>query len=150
MRLEPASVTGRLNQALQRHQAAAQGKPVEEQALRDGLRISLSELGRARAAEAQKNSDIDDSDLPASIKQVLKMIRELKAQIAAKQAELDAVLAVQGLDPDAQRAQIEAIQTQLSTLNGALAGANAILIQLLGGQDLSDEQKQAAALLAMA
>jgi hypothetical protein len=50
--------------------------------------VSLSELGRARSAAAEKNGDIDDSDLPDEIKQTLKLIRQLKAQIAARQGAL--------------------------------------------------------------
>lgn len=149
MRLDSNALTHNLSLAVQRQKAAAQGETADPQTLREGLRVTLSELGQARSASAQKHNDIDDSELPQTIKQILKMIRELKAQIAAKQAELKALLADSSLDAQARRVQAEAIQGELSSLNGALASANANLIQIMREQGLSSEQMQLVATLAM-
>lgn len=142
MRLEAAGLVDRLSVALARRNTQAEGSSVDKQALRDGLRVSLSELGKARSAAAEKNRDIDESSLPDSVKQVLKMIRELKEQIAAKQAELEAVMADPGLDPETRRLRVEALHSELASLNAALASANGSLLKLTRELDLSDVQMQ--------
>ena len=148
MRIDITSALNNLTRSFQRQASAAERTPEE---LREGLRVSLSELGRNLSAKTEKkNRDIDESGLPNSIKQLLKMIRELKAQIAAKEAELKALMADQNLDPEARQVKAEALQSELAMLNGAWASANANLIKQLLEQGLSDEQMLAATTLAMA
>ena len=148
MRIDITSALNNLNTSFQRQASTAERTPEE---LREGLRISLSELGRSLSAKTEKkNQDIDESGLPDSVKQLLKMIRELKAQIAAKEAELKALMADQNLDPEARQVQLEALQSELAMLNGAWASANANLIKQLQEQGLSDEQMLTATTLAMA
>ena len=146
MRIDITSALNNLTSSFQRQASTAERTPEE---LREGLRVSLSELGRSLSAK-KKNQDIDESGLPDSIKQLLKMIRELKAQIAAKEAELKALMADQNLDPEARQVQLEALQSELAMLNGAWASANANLIKQLQEQGLSDEQMLTATTLAMA
>lgn len=142
MRVDFAVSTGRIAQALERklHTTVAEQADSDPQAARDGLRVSLSELGRARSMATEKNSDIDDSDLPKEIKQTLKLIRELKAQIAAKQEALKALATDQSLSPEAHRLKSEALQGELSSLSAALTGANAALLSLMRDAGLSQEQ----------
>ena len=151
MRLELTDVSSRMKAALERKRAVAEGvvesSEADQQALRDSLRVSLSELGKARSAAAQKNRDIDESSLPDVIKDLLKRIRELKAQVDAKKAELEKVMGDQSLDPEAKRIKIEALQGELASLQGALSSANATLIEILREQDLSDQQMQEVASL---
>ena len=80
-------LSNRLSIALQRRNAAADSSHEDGQALRDGLRVSLSALGKVHSAAEQKNRDIDESSLPDTIKQVLRMIRALKAQIVQMLSE---------------------------------------------------------------
>ncbi|WP_313110870.1 hypothetical protein [Stutzerimonas nitrititolerans] len=148
MRIDITSALNNLNTSFQRQASTAERTPGE---LREGLRVSLSELGRSLSAKTEKkNQDIDESGLPDSVKQLLKMIRELKAQIAAKEAELKALMADQNLAPEARQVQLEALQSELAMLNGAWASANANLIKQLQEQSLSDEQMLTATTLAMA
>jgi Sec-independent protein translocase protein TatA len=153
MRLESTQLSTRMNLALERKSAAAEGvvasSEADQQALRDSLRVSLSELGKARSAAAQKNSDIDESSLPDVLKDLLKRIRELKEQIEAKKAELEEVMQDQSLDPEAKRIKIEALQGELAALQGALSSANATLLKATREQDLSDQQMQEVASLIM-
>ncbi len=142
MRVESTSMIGRLGLALERKSAAAEGAEPDDQALRDSLRVSLSELGKARSAAAQKNQDIDDSSLPDVVKDLLKRIRELKEQIEAKKEELKAVTSDQSLDPEAKRLKIETLQAELASLQGALSSANATLLKVMRDQNLSDQQMQ--------
>lgn len=148
MRIDITSVLGNLTRSFQRQASAAERTPEE---LREGLRVSLSELGTSLSAKTgEKNRDIDESGLPDSVKQLLKMIRELKAQIAAKEAELKALMADRNLDPEARQVKMEALQSELAMLNGAWASANANLIQQMREQGLSDEQMLTATTLAIA
>ena len=117
--------------------------------MRDGLQVSLSELGQSLSVKTDQNRDIDESGLPETIKQLLKMIRQLKAQIAEKRAQLQALMTQQELDSETRRVRAQALQAELTTLNGALATANANLIKLMRESGLSSEQMMAASRLAM-
>ncbi|MBX9763511.1 MAG: hypothetical protein K2Y24_10865 [Pseudomonadaceae bacterium] len=144
MRVELTSMIGRLGLAVERKNATADGVDgveKDDQALRDSLRVSLSELGKARSA-AQKNQDIDDSSLPDLIKDLLKRIRALKEQIEAKKEELNAVMSDQSLDPEAKRLKIETLQSELASLQGALSSAHTTLLKALREQGLTDQQMQ--------
>jgi hypothetical protein len=152
MRVELTSMIGRLGLALERKSATAkgvEGVEKDDQALRDSLRVSLSELGKARSAAAQKNQDIDDSSLPDLIKGLLKRIRALKEQIEAKKEALNAVMSDQSLDPDAKRLKIETLQSELASLQGALSSAHATLLKTLREQGLTDQQMQEVSSLLM-
>lgn len=146
MRISSSGPLNNLVQGVQRHLTAVEKTPEE---VREGLRVSLSELGKSMSAKPDKNEDIDNSDLPKAIKDLLKMIRELRAQIAEKQAQIDAIMSDQSLDAEAKRQQIEGLQTELASLNSALTTANANLIKLMRENGLSSEQMQAATTLAM-
>ncbi|MHA6493402.1 hypothetical protein ACX0MV_09155 [Pseudomonas borbori] len=149
MRLEPATLLERLNSGIQRHQRAARGEETDPQEVRDGLRVSLSELGKARSANAKGDDAVEESDLPPSVQQALKMIRELKAKIAAKQEELKAVMADRSLSTEARQTKSAELQSELTTLNGALAMANASLLKLMRESGLTPEQMQLAGRLAL-
>ncbi|CAM3800044.1 hypothetical protein [Ectopseudomonas alcaliphila] len=146
MRISSSGPLNNLVQGVQRQLTAVEKTPEE---MREGLRVSLSELGKSMSAKPDKNEDIDNSDLPKAIKDLLKMIRELRAQIAEKQAQIDAIMSDQSLDAEAKRQQIEGLQTELASLNSALTTANANLIKLMRENGLSSEQMQAATTLAM-
>lgn len=146
MRIPSSGPLSNLAQSVQRQFTAAEPSPEE---VREGLRVSLSELGKSMSAKPDKNEDIDKSELPQAIKDLLKMIRELRAQIAEKQAQIDVIMSDQSLDAEAKRQQIEGLQTELASLNSALTTANANLIKLMRENGLSSEQMQAATALAM-
>ena len=146
MRIPSSGPLSNLAQSVQRQFTAVEPSPEE---VREGLRVSLSELGKSMSAKPDKNEDIDKSELPQAIKDLLKMIRELRAQIAEKQAQIDAIMSDQSLDAEAKRQQIEGLQTELASLNSALTTVNANLIKLMRENGLSSEQMQAATALAM-
>jgi Sec-independent protein translocase protein TatA len=105
--------------------------------------VSLSELGKAKSKQAEENKDIDDSNLPDIIKQMLKTIRDLKQQIAEKQAEIDKAKQ-DGLQSEQQQEKLKLLQTELSMLNSALSSAQQSLNKAMQQQELSDEQIQTA------
>ncbi|MGL4318313.1 MAG: hypothetical protein ACRCTL_17080 [Pseudomonas sp.] len=147
LRVDTAAVIDRLGLGVQRQAERAGGEEPDAGEVMAGLRVSLSELGRTRAAA--KNDDIDESGLPDSVKEILKLIRALKQQIAEKQDELKALMAEPGLDPETRRLRVEALQTELAGLQGALSAASANLIKVMREAGLSGEQMQTAAKLAM-
>jgi hypothetical protein len=102
---------------------------------------------KAAAAEKTSNSDIDDSGLADNVKQLLKMIREIKKQIAEKQAEMAAVMADKSLSPDQARAKATALQSALGALQASLTSAQASLTKAM--KDLSAGDAIKAAGLAM-
>ena len=76
----------------------------------EGVTVTISAAAfKAAGVEQRSNADIDDSGLEDSVKQVLKMIRQLKQQIAEKQAELAAVAADNTLSPEEARAKVSVL-----------------------------------------
>lgn len=149
MRVESAGMMDRLSQGVQRQFArSSDTTPVDEQA-DAGIRVTLSELGLNRSQQASKNDDIDKSDLPDTIKNILKTIRALRQQIAEQMAKLQAITADESLSPESRAAQAQALQLQISTLNGALSTASASLIKAAKDAGLSGEQMQSVATLSM-
>jgi hypothetical protein len=147
LRIDVGGLTERLSLGIQRQVARERGETPSAKAVADGLRVSLSELGRVRSSA--KNADIDESNLPESIKELLRLIRALKQQIAEKQAELEAVMAEPGLDPETRQLRVEALRNELASLQGALSSASANLLKAMHEAGLSDEQMQTAAGLAL-
>lgn len=111
--------------------------------------VNISEQGKTKAREAEKNKDIEESGLPDNIKDLLKYIRELKTQISEKQAELQKVMADKQQSEEEWEVKIKQLQSELVALNGALVNANLNLRKALEDSNLSDEQRSAAASLAL-
>lgn len=108
-----------------------------------GLKVTLSAEGLMRSKTESKNSDIDESGLPDTVKQLLKMIRELKAQLAEKMAELQALMAQSDMDDETRQARAQALQTEVGSISGALSTATAELARVMRDQKLSTEQSAA-------
>ncbi|WP_271408328.1 hypothetical protein [Pseudomonas sp. Q1-7] len=138
LRLDTNSTVSRVAESVRRQAARQEGDSVDMASLRQGLRVSLSDLGKP--GQPPKNDDIDESSLPDAIKEVLKMIREIKAQIAERKAELEAIAADRSLDEETRMQRMEAVQSQLASLQGALSSANANLAKLVREAGLSQEQ----------
>ena len=148
LRVDMNGLVERLALGVQRQTARAGGEVASEEEVRDGLRVTLSELGKVRATA--QNDDIDEADLPDNIKEILKLIRALRQQIAEKQAELQALMAEAGMDPQLKQMRVEALRGELASLQGALSTAQASLVDALKDKRLSDDQRMKAASLAMA
>ncbi|NWF06851.1 hypothetical protein [Pseudomonas salomonii] len=118
--------------------ATTEDKPAEPNAA-EGVKVVISGAGMGMAsAEKSSNSDIDESSLSDSAKTLLKMIRELKKQLAEKMAELSAAMADTSLTPEAQRARVANIQGDVAMLQAALVTAQTQL-----GKVLKSEPPQA-------
>ncbi|AZF54406.1 hypothetical protein C4J85_3938 [Pseudomonas sp. R4-34-07] len=110
----------------------------------EGVTVTISAAAfQAAGAAKSSNSDIDDSGLDDSTKQVLKMIRQLKQQIAEKQAELAAVAAANNLSPEEARARTSALQSEISSLQAGLMSAQTSLAKSMKGMSAEDSMKAA-------
>lgn len=138
LRLDTNNPLLRVVESVRRQVARREEGPVDTDGVREGIRVSLSNLGKASAP--QKNDDIDESNLPDGIKELLKLIRALKAQIAERQAELDAIAADKSLDEDSRLQHLEAVRSQLNALRSALTSAQLNLAKAVREAGLSDEQ----------
>ncbi|WP_177410183.1 hypothetical protein [Pseudomonas sp. LFM046] len=134
LRLDTNSPLMRVAEAVRRQVARREEGPADADGVREGIRVSLSNLGKTSAP--QKNDDIDESSLPDGIKELLKLIRALKAQLAERQAELDAIAADGTLDVQ----RLEAVRSQLNALRSALTSAQLNLAKAVREAGLSDEQ----------
>ncbi|AZC23695.1 hypothetical protein [Pseudomonas sessilinigenes] len=117
---------------------------------REGVKVSLSGAGLKKSSSvAGRDSDIDESGLPQSVKQILKMIRKLQQQISEKLAELQAVMADKRLSPEEAKVRIGSLQSDLAMLNGGLLSANASLVKAMRQEGLTPEQVMKASALLM-
>lgn len=138
LRVDTNSMIAGVADAVRRQVARREGEPVDTGAVRQGIRVSLSDLGKP--GRAQKNDDIEKSSLLDGIKELLKMIRELKAQIAERRAELEAIASDRSLDDETRSQRMEGLRNQLVSLQSALSCANLNLAKLVRESGLSDEQ----------
>ncbi|NBF14783.1 hypothetical protein GV729_05785 [Pseudomonas sp. Fl4BN2] len=104
----------------------------------EGVKVVISGAAM-KLAKAQKdqNDDIEGSGLPDQVQKILKMIREIKKQIAEKQAQLQQVMANSNLNPEQAKAQAAGLQAAIAGLSAALLNANASLVKAM--KDLSGE-----------
>ncbi|MBC3234886.1 paraquat-inducible protein B [Pseudomonas lurida] len=111
----------------------------------EGVPVTISGAAMKAAADQKtSNSDIDDSGLSDNIKNLLKMIRQIKKQIAEKQAEMAALLADKNLSPDQVRARLSGLQSALSALQASLTGVQASLTKAMKDMTVNDAAKTAA------
>ena len=105
-------------------------------------RVSLSPAGlqQAKAASQGENQAIDDSGLPDTLKHLLKLIRQLKAQLQERNLALQKVMSNSGLGDAERSLQARQLQAEIGTLNGALATVMKQLAKAMKTADLSQEQ----------
>ncbi|WP_219269205.1 hypothetical protein [Pseudomonas sp. Xaverov 259] len=119
--------------------------PQVDSAAVEGVAVTISGAAmKAAADEKTSNSDIDDSGLADNVKNLLKMIREIKKQIAEKQAEMAALMADKNLSPDQMRARLSGLQSALSALQASLVGMQTSLTKAMKDMSASDAAKTAA------
>ena len=116
----------------------------------EGVKVTISGAAlKAASAQKSQNSDIEDSGLPESIQNILKMIREIRKQIAEKMARLQEVMTNRSLSPEQARAQASALQSEIAGLNSALIMASASLSKAMKDSQLNAEDTLKAGSLAM-
>lgn len=123
--------------------AAETESPRTDQA--KGITVTLSLEGmrksdEAGGAEKAANKDIDDSELPPIIKQMLKTIRAMRKQLAEKKEELAQLMANKSLDEEQKMAQAKVLQSAIQTLGTAITNTQNGLAKAAKEQKLTAEQ----------
>lgn len=124
------------------------------QPIGESVRISISAealnaAAKHQKAEQNKHADIDDSDLPDTMKGLLKRIRELREQLEQKQLELQQVMADQKLSESEKEQKVSRLQGEVAALSGAVASAMQDLDELMNSKNISADQKKTAGFLLM-
>lgn len=148
--INSSNVTGHLAQQVSAKFERDPDDPVDLHTALQGIKVTLSEQSKNISEAARDNKDIDESSLPDNIKQILKMIRELRAQLAEKQAELQALMADQSLSEEERMQKAQGLQGEISTLNGAISTANGELIKAIHDANMTPDQLQEMSTLMMA
>lgn len=117
--------------------------------------VDISPMGKAlsltqgKTGKARNDDDIDNSSLPGGIKELLKRIRDLNEQIQQKMIELRQIQANQRLNEQERAQALERVQGELSSLNGALVKANAMLLKAMDDAELGGDARMEVAQLLM-
>ncbi|KVV02449.1 MULTISPECIES: hypothetical protein [Pseudomonas] len=112
------------------------GAPVE------GVKVTISGAAlKTASAQKSQDNDIAESGLSDQVQKILKMIRELKKQIAEKQAQLQQVMTNKSLSPEQANAQASALQSAISVLNAALMTAISSLNEAMKDSSADDAVK---------
>ncbi|MEK1943851.1 MAG: hypothetical protein AAAB16_26035 [Pseudomonas sp.] len=149
--INTSNVTGHLAQQVAiKANRDPEDPPADLQTALQGIKVTLSEQAQKISSNAKDNKDIDESSLPDSVKQALKMLRELRQQLAEKQAELQALMADQGLSEEERMQKAQGLQSEIASLNGAISTANGALLQAVRDAALSPDQMQEMSSLMMA
>ncbi|EIK95056.1 hypothetical protein PMM47T1_18925 [Pseudomonas sp. M47T1] len=111
-----------------------------EPAADSAVSVTLSAAGMSQATQQSNNKDIEDSGLPPTLQQTLKIIRQLKKQLADKMAELQALASDKNLTAQQRQARMAALQTAINAINAAMIIATASLAKSMKELNLSPEQ----------
>lgn len=130
---------------------------LSEKADKGSVHVDLSGAGKAMAAGGQagwvnqnENADIDDSDLPDQVKDLLKRIRQIREELSQKQAELREAMADTRMRPEQRKMKVAMLQAEVMALSSALVLASKTLNKLITEMKLSPEQAMTAGQLMMA
>ncbi|MCX5465728.1 hypothetical protein [Alcaligenes parafaecalis] len=119
------------------------------------IKVTLSPLGKElsltsqQAQKQERDKDIDDSSLPDGIKDILKRIRDLKEQIQQKLMELQRIQASDKGSEAEKMQELERVQGELTSLNGALSSAHAMLNKIMDDIKLDGDSRMDVASLLM-
>lgn len=119
------------------------------------IKVNLSSLGKELSLTSQqapkkgRDKDIDSSSLPDGIKDILKRIRDLKEQIQQKLMELQRIQASHKSSEAEKKQELERVQSELNSLNGALSSAHAMLNKIMDDIELDGDSRMEVADLLM-
>lgn len=119
---------------------------------KSSTQVSISGLGQtlSKTGEAQgRYKDIDDSDLPDTVKQLLRMIRDLRLMLNQLAQELQQLQLDKAMPAEAKRIRLLQLNAQMSSVNGALIQATQKMASLMRDIKLDANQQMAAAQLAL-
>ncbi|WP_110971986.1 hypothetical protein [Pseudomonas huaxiensis] len=106
----------------------------------EGVKVSLSLKGLEVSGQRQDDADIDESGLPESVRQLLKMIRKLQRELAEAQRQLQSLMRDRSLDPVEMQKKTAALEARVSALSASLNTANFGLVRAMGQLALTPDQ----------
>lgn len=132
-------------QAILANQAQTSANQAEEArysaaAPSEGIKVDLSLKGLEVAGQQQGDTDIDESGLPESVRQLLKMIRKLQRELAEANRQLQALMRDRSLDPVEMQKKTAALQARVSALSASLNTVNFGLVRAMSQANLTPDQ----------
>jgi hypothetical protein len=109
-----------------------------------GIHVDLSPLGLQKSKKAERDKDIDESELPDSVKQSLKAIRDKQEELEKKQQELQQLMSNSSMPPEEKQEKVKALQAEVSTLSRGVVDAKNNLVSSMQDQGLTEQQIQTA------
>lgn len=109
-----------------------------------GIHVDLSPLGLQKSKKAERDKDIDESDLPDSVKQSIKAIRDKQEELEKKQQELQQLMSNSSMPPEEKQEKVEALQAEVSSLSRGLVDSKNNLVSSMQDQGLTEQQIQTA------
>lgn len=106
----------------------------------EGIKVDLSLKGLEVASKQTGDADIDESGLPESVRQLLKMIRKLQKELAEANRQLQALMRDRSLDPVQMQKKTAALQARVSALSASLNTVNFGLVRAMSQADLTPDQ----------
>jgi len=118
-------------------------------AVAEGVKVDLSSKGKAAASSASRDSDIEQSGLPASVQKLLKAIRELQRQIAELTEQIQQVMKDPSLSDDERKSRAAGLQVVMSILQAQISSTSADMSTLMNRLDSSNDDKFKAGMLVL-
>lgn len=127
--------------------ATMPGQGEESAKARPGVHVDISVLGRKKLEQANKDKDIEDSELPFHVKQTLKMIRRNQERLKQKQEELVKAQQDPALQGKQKEEKLKALQAEISDLQRMISSMKSGLLKAAEKEDYSAEQMKSIATL---
>ena len=112
-----------------------------------GVHVDISALGRKKLEQANKDKDIDDSELPFHVKQSLKMIRRKQELLKQKQEELVKAQQDPALQGKQKEEKLKALKAEISDLQRMISSMKSGLLKAAEKADYPAEQMKSIATL---
>lgn len=109
-----------------------------------GIHVDLSPLGLQKSKNAGRDTDIDESELPESVRSALKVIRDQQEELEKKREELQKLTNDNSMPPKEKDQKLKQLQAEISSLLRAISDAKSNLLSSMQDQGLSDQQIQKA------
>ncbi|MGY5797853.1 hypothetical protein [Rheinheimera faecalis] len=109
-----------------------------------GIHVDLSPLGLQKSKKAERDKDIDESELPDNVKQALKAIRDKQEELEKKQQELQQLMSNSSMPPEEKQEKVKALQAEVSSLSRGLVDSKNNLVSSMQDQGLTEQQIQTA------
>ena len=109
-----------------------------------GIHVDISPLGLQKSKKAERDKDIDESELPDSVKQSIKAIRDKQEELEKKQQELQQLMSNNSMPPEEKQEKVKALQSEVSSLSRGLVDSKNNLVSSMQDQGLTEQQIQTA------